>query len=556
SSNTTLVTGHSRTLSGLSPSTTYHYRVISQDGSGNVATSVDNTFNTPPSTSLTITNLSAGSGKSYQVIKNGLSNGALVYIDRTYLYAGVPSFLNGATYIQTANDDKSAGGSSFVSFDVDQDAVVFIAFDDRITPKPSWLLSFIDIGLDVTINDKTHSLLSKTFPAGSISLGGNEGGVNRKMYTITVVGKGAGASDTTPPVISAATAVGMTEVGATINWSTNEAATSLVEYGPTTAYGSFSTTSTILVTSHSRSLGGLSAATTYHYRVVSSDAFGNKATSADGTFTTKALTDTNGPVISGISADAITQSAANISWVTDEPASARVEYGLTAAYGASTTLNATLLLKHTQAVTGLLPGTVYHYRVVSKDKSGNQSVSGDHSFVTSLVSDTTPPADIANFTATPGFRKIDLSWINPTDADFVGVRIRVRTDRFPTGIDDGELVGDVSGSPGNEMHLTHLNLSNGVTYFYLAASYDSSGNFQNTAFVSATPIGTATEDNGSSEVAAGGCGMIRPGSGNPPGPGDAAAMLSLFGLISLMWLKKVSRTISKHVVTKIGEISL
>jgi len=41
-----LATGHSATLAGLMPSTTYHFKVISKDGSDNEATSQDQTFTT------------------------------------------------------------------------------------------------------------------------------------------------------------------------------------------------------------------------------------------------------------------------------------------------------------------------------------------------------------------------------------------------------------------------------------------------------------------------------------------------------------------------------
>src|SRR4029450_10301370 len=48
------VTSHSVAVSGLSPSTTYHYRVKSKDAAGNLATSGDLTFTTtapaPPPT--------------------------------------------------------------------------------------------------------------------------------------------------------------------------------------------------------------------------------------------------------------------------------------------------------------------------------------------------------------------------------------------------------------------------------------------------------------------------------------------------------------------------
>ena len=104
------------------------------------------------------------------------------------------------------------------------------------------------------------------------------------------VGVGAaydgGGTDTTAPVISSIAAGSISSSGATITWTTNEGATSQVEYGTTTSYGTKTTESSAKVTSHSQALSGLSANTTYHYRVISKDAAGNVATSGDNTFTT------------------------------------------------------------------------------------------------------------------------------------------------------------------------------------------------------------------------------------------------------------------------------
>jgi glucose/arabinose dehydrogenase len=93
--------------------------------------------------------------------------------------------------------------------------------------------------------------------------------------------------DITPPVISNIRSSGITSTAATINWSTNEPADSRVEYGLTTAYGSTTVLDPTLVTSHSLRLTGLRSRTTYHYRVISTDAAGNVTVSADGTFKTK-----------------------------------------------------------------------------------------------------------------------------------------------------------------------------------------------------------------------------------------------------------------------------
>ncbi len=91
--------------------------------------------------------------------------------------------------------------------------------------------------------------------------------------------------DTMPPVISSVSSGAPLTTSATITWMTNENATSLVQYGKTTSYGSWSNSS-LLTLSHTRMLGGLTENTIYHYRVLSADAVGNLATSTDHTFTT------------------------------------------------------------------------------------------------------------------------------------------------------------------------------------------------------------------------------------------------------------------------------
>jgi hypothetical protein len=105
--------------------------------------------------------------------------------------------------------------------------------------------------------------------------------------------------DSTPPTISAVQATGLTQNSATVTWTTDEAADSQVKYGTTVAYGSTTTLDATKVTTHSVTLSGLSAGTLYHYQVVSKDANGNTATSADATFTTGGTsTDTTKPVVS------------------------------------------------------------------------------------------------------------------------------------------------------------------------------------------------------------------------------------------------------------------
>jgi hypothetical protein len=92
--------------------------------------------------------------------------------------------------------------------------------------------------------------------------------------------------DVSAPVISSPGASNITVSGVTIAWTTNEPAISQVEYGLTEEYGLFTDWDSNLVNSHSVDLTGLKAGKTYHYRVISKDAAGNRAESEDGTFTT------------------------------------------------------------------------------------------------------------------------------------------------------------------------------------------------------------------------------------------------------------------------------
>ena len=87
-------------------------------------------------------------------------------------------------------------------------------------------------------------------------------------------------------IITSVASSNISEMGATITWSTNRPADSQVEYGVTTSYGNVASLAR-LDTSHLMDLFELTQGTLYHYRVKSRDEAGNLATSGDLTFTTK-----------------------------------------------------------------------------------------------------------------------------------------------------------------------------------------------------------------------------------------------------------------------------
>lgn len=186
-----------------------------------------------------------------------------------------------------------------------------------------------------------------------------------------------GEPDTTPPDISAIDASTLTTTTATITWTTDEPATSQIEYGTSTAYGSSTAADAALVTSHSQKISGLTATTAYNFQIMSNDAAGNQAISANTTFTTPATDPPPIPTISGLGAGSITPSSATITWAMDVPADSQIEYGTTTAYGMTTPVDPTLVTNHSFTITGLMPETEYHYRIKSRSQDGVVATSGD-----------------------------------------------------------------------------------------------------------------------------------------------------------------------------------
>ena len=94
-------------------------------------------------------------------------------------------------------------------------------------------------------------------------------------------------SDVTEPVVSAVSAT-PADTSAQVVWTTDEAGSSIVDYGFTASYGTSTSEADTSprVTSHNVSVSGLTTCTTYHYRVRSKDAATNTGSGSDVTFTT------------------------------------------------------------------------------------------------------------------------------------------------------------------------------------------------------------------------------------------------------------------------------
>ena len=89
------------------------------------------------------------------------------------------------------------------------------------------------------------------------------------------------------------------------------------------------------------------------------------------------------PTLSNISVVGKTTTSATIHWEADQFCSGQVNYGTTAAYGSSSTLQTCCQYNwHEQEITGLTANTTYHYRVRSSNGEAQETVSGDYTFTT------------------------------------------------------------------------------------------------------------------------------------------------------------------------------
>ncbi|MDD5726404.1 MAG: hypothetical protein PHC53_03280 [Patescibacteria group bacterium] len=285
-----------------------------------------------------------------------------------------------------------------------------------------------------------------------------------------------GGGGQNPPLIFNVHVINITQSSARIVWDTDKLADSRVDYGLTIAHG-LSVSNGSFVFSHGLDLNGLLPNTTYHFTVTSQDQFNNLSTSVDYTFTTLAVQQL---IISNVTSTSIADTSAVIVWDTNHTATSKVEYGTSPALGFWMIVPGDVV-NHAVPLTGLLADIQYYYRVISADSFGLSATSSIFTFKTQA--DHTPPSNVP-LTATPGDTNVLLIWSHPPEPDFAGVRIMRRTGGYPTSPTDGTLVYD-----GLATTFLDTGLTNGLTYYYAAYTYDTHSNFSSGSLASATPVG-------------------------------------------------------------------
>jgi len=275
-------------------------------------------------------------------------------------------------------------------------------------------------------------------------------------------------TDTTPPVILQGpylSAIGRT--WATLRWQTDEDSDAEIDYGTTPSMDTHVTGPGILK-SHYYPLSSLSPSTTYYLQVASTDGFGNGPTVSDPiTFDTEDTPDTFAPrILTGPMTVLITDTGVQITWITDEPATSRVDYD-DGASSSGTVEETTAVVGHIIKISGLVPNTAYSYIVSSSDVIGNGPSSRSSSFTTLSTPDTNPPIVTQQpRVAAKTDQSATIRW--RTDEPSTSVVQFEQTQSLGSVVMDEDLV--------TEHEVTLTNLPAYTKHYYRVCSVDDQGN--------------------------------------------------------------------------------
>jgi phosphodiesterase/alkaline phosphatase D-like protein len=403
-------TSHSVTLTGLTYSTTYHFRVrsTSATNSSDIAFGNDSTFRpgivvsnvkcTVSTSSATVTWTTSISGStvveygptsSYGYTKTSWSSGTSHSVTITGLSSATTYHFRVKSVSSTYSSDIGySNDSTFVTPAITISDIAYgvsgpsavITWTTSVTGS-----SVVEYGLTTgygnTVSD-TRNVLSHSLTLSGLASATTYhfmvSSVSSTNSSDTSYGVDATFSTSSITITSLQTTV-LSSTSARIVWNTDFAGSTMIEYGRTTSYG----TTTIICgnsTYHSITLSGLNYNTRYYYRVTSvSQSNSADSVQHEGYFTTPVVTISNLATVT-------TNYTASITWSTNIAATTVVEYGTTTSYGLTVTGDNGA--SHSVSIIDLLPGTTYYYRVKSASTTyGSDVKTLTGSFTTKSVND-------------------------------------------------------------------------------------------------------------------------------------------------------------------------
>ncbi len=496
---------HVVALSGLTPGTTYHYMVTSDDGQGHAASSGDGVFATSqvplaienvsvdsvgqmwaavswttnrPSNSVVEYGLTAEYGDStevdpalvetHSVVVDGLSPGTVYHMRVRSSDGGIPPAVSGDAEFSTALAPLSLTGVE-VAETGDTWAVIRWTTDRAADSR-------VEYGLSIQYGDSSATD-PRLVTAHEITLSDLEPGVGYHFRAWSDDGSAAPAASDDQEfstIVNELEMSGLTvgpigQTWAVVSWSTNRPAATYVAYGESDAYGQFASPGDGFATEHSATLAGLAQGTLYHFRAVSFDQDLQSVSSPDSTLVTMQGDVTGPPQMEGVDLDAVSATSVVVTWTTDRPATSQVVYGTDGVFDCETRADTTLVTEHSVIVWPVVPRLEYSFVALSACGCDTTSCSP-------LVFSTSPPA-AASLTVKP----LDLIKIIVTPNDDSSALIIWASDRpCSTWVDYGEAQDYGESAPGmplgNAAYQAELpDLEPGARYHIRVSGWDAPG---------------------------------------------------------------------------------
>jgi fibro-slime domain-containing protein len=199
-------------------------------------------------------------------------------------------------------------------------------------------------------------------------------------------------TDNKSPTLSDVRVVHNTGGTATVQWLTDENATSEIDYGKTESYGSIRHDGH-RVKVHDLTITGLDPGALYHFRVKSKDADNNISRWHDMTFRTDPTSrgEHDPLIIYDIKPASendinIGETTAIITWRTNSLTEGWLHYGTSISYGKNIATNPPRKFVNSITLTNLNPGTTYYFEIEARDVLGRRVKSEGGSFTTRSTS--------------------------------------------------------------------------------------------------------------------------------------------------------------------------
>jgi len=336
-------------LSGLVANTPYFYRVVSEDISGNPATSAEYTFTTDQ-----LPGFRDGPDISNVVSSSFGTTQATITWDTDELSTSIVGY---STVQADFSDERGVIDMRDSVAGAGEHQVVLTG----LTPDTTYYYQVKSIDSDQDIGTDS------------------DGGLGYSFTTLP------------GPAISNVVLSAVSQDDATITWNTSINADSFITYSDTINLGALVNSidigdATVSDTSHSQRIFELLPNTDYYFSVKSLDADGNLAIDDNaGNFFqfTTSTGDVTAPVISDVDDRLLTNTDAAVYWLTDEGATSMVQYSETSGGPyTDSPITATYDESHYIILNTLSPDAEYFYRVVSEDLSSNAQISAEYSFTT------------------------------------------------------------------------------------------------------------------------------------------------------------------------------